>query len=187
MTDSPAEPTRRRAFWRVRTLMLAALGAGILLFLALSRVGGSYALWQDSVPVDAGTITTGTAGLTAAWGSQHDDAMWRNLLPGESVRQTATLVNTGTAPLELYAGASTGSPGFEVRVVAGNCPGSALPVAAIGSTPRSITTAATPDIGVVLAGEQSLAACVEVRATTAATPDQRVAFALQIDGVQVPR
>ncbi len=187
MTDSRAELSRRRVFWRVRTLVFAALGASALLIIALSRVGGSYALWQDSVTVDAGTITTGTAGLSATWHSQHDDAKWSNLLPGESVRQPATLVNTGTAPLELYAAASTGSAGFEVRVVAGSCPGGPLPVAATGSTPRSITTAAAPTSPVVLAGAQSLAACVEVRATAAATPDQRVAFALQIDGVQVPR
>lgn len=183
MPSSRATTPPRRGRWRVRHIALAALGAAALLVVAVSGIGGSYALWNDSVTVDAGTITTGTAELNAAWADGHADAAWSNLLPGESVRQEFTLDNTGSAALELSATASTASSGFEVRAAIGTCPTTPLAGDPADGTSRVLLAAGGG--AVVLPGSTSTVGCLEVRATAAATPDDHVEFVVQFDGMQV--
>ncbi len=177
-TDTPQHPAHRGALRRVRHVATSALGAAGILVLALSGVGGSYALWNDTTSVDVGTIDAGTASLTASWASGHSDSAWANLLPGESVRQPLTLTNTGSSSLELSVVIATAG-GFEVRAASGACPGSPLGAAAASGAPQSL--------GVTLAGSASTTVCLEVRATSAATPGQTLAFTAQFDGKQVPR
>jgi len=175
---TPQRTARRGVLPRVRTLVMSTLGALGVLLLALSGVGGSYALWNDSASLDAGTINTGTADLTAAWANGHADSAWANLLPGESVRQPLTLTNTGAAPLELSV-TIAGVAGFELRTVSGDCPGTQLAGAAANGTARSL--------GVTLDPGTTTTACIEVRATTAAAPGHTLAFSAQFDGTQVAR
>ena len=164
--------------WRTRQALASVLGAAGILALALSGIGGSYAMWNDSATVDAGTIDTGSAGLTAAWPTGHSDAGWSNLLPGESVRRPLTVTNTGAAPMELSA-STVGSAGFEIRTAAGTCPASPLAGAAGDGAPRQL--------GVTLGAGSSTTVCVEVRAAATATPAQALTFSVRFDGKQVPR
>lgn len=177
MSESRTSTPPRRGLWRVRNLVVAAIGAAALFAVWLLGVGGSYALWQDSATVDAGTITTGTAELTAQWLPEHSDAAWSNLLPGESVRQPFTLHNTGSAALEVAATASVAAPSFEVRVTTGTCPTAPLSSVPVNATPQPVAALAAGD---------TLTACLEVRATAAATPVQSAQFAVQFDGQQGP-
>lgn len=165
-------------------MVLAALGAVVIFTVWLSGVGGSYALWQDSATVDAGTITTGTAGLAVAWAPAHADPAWSNLLPGESVRQGFTLTNTGSAALEMTSTASALVPGFDIRVIVDGCPNAPLTVAPLAGEAHPLAGATGPAPAVVAAGT-ARAGCLELRATAAATPDQHVAFIVQLGGKQV--
>jgi len=184
MTPSHASTPHRRGRWRVRHLALTALGATALLTVALSGVGGSYALWQDSATVDAGTLTTGTAELAARWASGHSDAAWSNLLPGEWAQQEFTLDNTGSASLELTVAASTGSEGFEVRASAGECGGT--PLSSDPANGARLPLMSPSGTGaVVLAGGTVLTGCLEVRAAATSTPAQEAEFTVQFDGQQV--
>ncbi|MFT3798143.1 SipW-dependent-type signal peptide-containing protein [Microbacterium sp.] len=170
--------TPRDGVRRVRGMSLTALAGLGLFVLALSGVGGSYAMWNDVESVDAGTIVAGDAALAAQWASGHTDTAWANLLPGESVRQPLTLTNTGAAPLELSATVAVAG-GFEIRLAAGTCPDAPLDGAAATGAPQAL--------GVTLTSSASTTVCLEVRATTAATPGQTLTFTAQFDGKQVPR
>lgn len=180
VTEKTLRSAPPRAFRRVRTLAASALGSLGVFAIALSGVGGSYALWNDRSPV-GGAITTGTAGLVAAWETGHDDALWSNLLPGESVRQGIVLVNTGDARLALSVASTTGSAGFEVRVEPGACPAGPLPGAALTGVPQQLHSGADP---LVLEPSQQIGGCLEVRATASLSPGDEVAFVVQFDGEQ---
>lgn len=170
-------PSRARR-WRARHALVCAAGAAGLLAVALSGVGGSYAMWNDAASVDAGTLTAGTAGIAASWSGGQPDAAGGDLLPGESVRRAATVSNTGATSLMISA-AAVGSAGFEVRVGAGGCP--AGPLGGPAGDGRSQAT------GVTLTPGAATVVCVEVRATAAAIPAQSVAFTVRFDGMQVAR
>ena len=174
-------PRLRRAF-SVRRMLLTAAGGAAALGVALSGVGGSYALWSSQAEVTAGSITSGSAGLSAAWGAGHNAAGWQNLLPGESHRQAFVVDNTGDVAMALSASV-TAAPGFEVRAAAGPCATTPLPGPSLGATPTTVVSGSAPT---VLAAGAALTGCVEVRATSSASPAGTTAFTLTIDGRQAP-
>ena len=162
--------------------MLAAIGG---IAVGLVGVGGSYALWTASASARTGSIQAGTAGLTAQWDAGHGDAAWSNLLPGESVRQGFALTNTGDARLAIFASTLGVSGGFEVRIAAGACPSTPLASAASATTQAPLGADAAPGTPIVVQAGQSAQACLEVRATSSATPNQSVAFTTEFEGRQV--
>ncbi|WP_203136611.1 hypothetical protein [Microbacterium sp. JZ31] len=168
---------RARRAQRLRGFVGTALGAVVLMFLSLSGVGGSYALWSDSDTLGAGTVETGSVGLDAQWSPGHSDNPWSNMLPGESVRQPLTLSNTGDVPLAVKA-AVNAVAGYELRVAVGRCT-TQLAVRALGATPAPLVTIPTDDAG------DDVTVCVEVRATSALRPGTSAAFTLTFDGMQV--
>lgn len=184
----PQQPTAsprsrvRRAF-SAKRMLLSATGGAVVLGVALSGVGGSYALWSSQAEVTAGTITSGSAALTAAWGTGYDAQKWRNMLPRESIRQSFVVANTGDVAMALSASVTAVTPGFEVRAAAGACSTTPLAGARLSATPTAVASAASP---VVLPAGASFAGCVEVRATDTATPASTTAFTITLDGRQAP-
>lgn len=179
--SSPPPPRARRAFSAKRMLLAAAGGAAVL-GVALSGVGGSYAFLSSQAAVGAGTITSGTAGLGATWSTGYDAGAWQNMLPGESRRQSFVIDNTGDVAMALSASV-TASAGFEVRAAAGACASTPLAGPSLGLTPLPVVAASGP---VVVAAGASFAGCIEVLATSAATPASTTAFTITLDGRQAP-
>lgn len=94
--------------------VLATIGvlvAGIMI--ALGAAGGTYALWNEAAPVNGGTISTGTSGLTVN-GAQSATVNLTGtaLLPGRSVVQATPLqfTNTGVTKLNVTATSITFTP-----------------------------------------------------------------------------
>lgn len=168
----------------MRTLF-AAGGLAVVLGVALSGVGGSYALWNDSAVVDAGSISTGTPGFEAQWAAGHDDALWQNLLPEESRRQQFTVTNTGDVPMALSASAIA-APGFEVRILGRSCPTTAFATSALIGTPTALLAAAGDTEPVSIAAGAALSGCLEVRVAADAMPASGSTFSITIDGRQTP-
>lgn len=155
-------PTRTVAPRRLQDrIFLTVLGLVVVLA-ALSTAGGTFAYWIDDAPADAGSITTGTAAVEAAWTTSADAAVFQNLLPGETGRRTLTVRNTGDVPLALTATATGAAPGLESHVQ-----GSA------GDTP------------VVLEAGAERTLTVEFRATTELTPGARSDLTITLDGKQI--
>lgn len=148
----------------------SALAAATVIAVGLS--GGSYALWVDANAVPAGTVQSGTIGLTAA--SSFTASSWSNMLVGESVRQSFTVTNTGTVPLTLSGSATAGSS-FAIRLASGTCPTSDLT-----STPA--TTSATA-LGTLAVGA-TRTLCVQVTAVTGATSATSTPFTVTVTGAQ---
>jgi predicted ribosomally synthesized peptide with SipW-like signal peptide len=141
---------------------------------AVSISGGSYALWTDSRTANLGTIAAGNATLTIA--QSIDSGLWSNLLPGESVRQSFTVTNTGSVPMTIEGSASAATSSIEIRLAAGTCPGTALtsPLATVSATA----------LGSLAAGATTTV-CLETRLAAAATPGASSAFTVTVSGNQV--
>ncbi|TBN56217.1 hypothetical protein EYE40_01740 [Glaciihabitans arcticus] len=90
----------------IRALFATAgtLAAGVLV--AVLAAGGTYALWNDSVPVQAATVQTGTSGITVNGAETFSvDLSATTLLPGRSVVPATPIVlkNIGVTPLSVTA------------------------------------------------------------------------------------
>lgn len=167
-------PRHRAAASRVNLRALlgtsSALAAATVVAVGVS--GGSYALWVDANAVPAGTVQSGSIGLTTA--SSFTAASWSNMLVGESVRQPFTVTNTGTVPVTLSATATVGSS-FAIRVAQNTCPGSDLT-----GTPASSSATA---LGTLAAGATTTV-CLQVTAVTGATSATSSAFTVAVTGAQ---
>ncbi len=174
MTPALRGPRHRAAVRRVNLRALigtsAAFAGASVVAVALS--GGSYAMWVDNFGVPAGTVQSGSIGLTTA--SSFTAANWSNLIAGESVRQPFTVTNTGTVPVSLSATA-TPSTSFAIRVATGTCPTSALT-----GTPASTSATA---LGTLAAGATATV-CLEVSVLPAATAATSHAFIVTVAGTQ---
>lgn len=89
----------------------AAIGGAVVV--AVLAAGGTYALWSDAMPVQAGTVTAGTAGLTIndvpSYAIPGLDVT--KLYPGYStISAPLTVKNTGNTPLRVTPGTVTLSP-----------------------------------------------------------------------------
>jgi hypothetical protein len=167
-------PRHRAAVPRVnlRALIGTSAAIGAACVIAIGATGGSYALWVDGQAAPAGTVQSGSIGVTAA--SSFTAASWSNLLVGESVRQPFTVTNTGTIPVTLSATASAGSS-FEIRVASGNCTASVLT-----GTPASTSATA---LGTLAVGA-TRTLCLQVTAASAATSATSSAFTVTVGAAQ---
>lgn len=138
--------------------LLSAVIAAMLLLAGLSNIGGTYAMWTDEATVEGGTITTGTASLTAQWDADDSEPTWSNLLPGESADRRLTLENTGSVPMEVTATLQAAVPGIE------------------------LVASSTPSM---LEPGQELPLTVEIAATEDLHPGDEVHFTVQFDGRQI--
>ena len=165
---------RHRARQRVnlRALIGSASAVAAASVLAVGLSGSSYALWADNNAVAAGTVESGSIGLTTA--STFTAASWSNMLAGESVRQSFTVTNTGTIPLTLSATATT-NPSFEIRVASGACPSSAI-------TGTAASSSATALGSIAVGATRTL--CLQVTAAAAATAATSSSFVVTIGGAQ---
>ena len=167
-------PRHRAAVRRVNLRALigsaAAIAGASVVAVALS--GGSYALWVDGNGVPAGTVQSGSIGLTTA--ESFTATSWSNMLVGESVRQSFTVTNTGTVPVTLGATA-TAHASFAIRLASGTCPASDL-------TGTPATTSATA-LGTLAAGA-TRTVCLQVTAVTGATAATSSTFSVVVTGTQ---
>ncbi|MFT4285885.1 MAG: SipW-dependent-type signal peptide-containing protein [Protaetiibacter sp.] len=168
----------------------SAILAGAVV-LGLAGAGGTYALWNRTATVNAGTVTSGSVGLTVNAQTSYDigaSSMTGVLLPGRSRITTAPLAvsNTGTTPLSVTAGTPvvTGALASElnvaIRQVAGS--GSSCTPTATGATPVTLTAP------VVVAAGATIYVCVEAQLKTTAPASAQGAsaqFTIPLAGTQV--
>lgn len=189
MTRHPAAASRgARASRLARRLSAAAAATGGAVLVAVLAAGGTYALWDGTRQVDAGTVTSGNTGLTindvTSYGISGLDTT--ALLPGRSTITATplTVKNTGTTPLAVTPGtvtfANPSSPLASQLVVAvrqaATC--TATPV---GSTATSFTS-------LTLQPQASTTICVEVQLKAAAPASVQglsLGFTAPLVGTQV--
>lgn len=179
-----AAPTQRTALRRVlgtvsltERLLLAAL-ATVLLWVGLTSVGGTYAMWADEATVEGTALTTGTAELTAQWGD--DPSTWQNLLPGDAPWREITVKNTGDVPLALHAAALTVPEGLELRMTDGSetrSPGPGLSAAL-----QPLTESGTP---LVVEPGQTVCIHAQLTATPELVPGHQHELTIELEGRQV--
>lgn len=159
---------RRRVPWIRAGLVVAVL--------SLVTTPGTFAFWTDRSDVEGTTITTGTLDLRV------DDQDTVNgyaaldleaMVPGDSVAAVLTVRNSGTAPLEYTATATSSNAdgqglaaAFEVRVtgsaaVAGSAPRRTCAGAVLAGT-GSTLSAGLVSAGRLLAAGAAESLCVEV-------------------------
>ena len=167
-------PRHRAAVRRVnlRALIGTSAAIGAACVIAVGAAGGSYALWTDGQGAPAGTVQSGSIGLTAA--SSFTAASWSNMLVGENVRQSFTVTNTGTIPVTLSATATAGAS-FAIRVASGACTTTVLT-----GTPASTSATA---LGTLAVGA-TRTLCLQVTAVTGATSATSSAFTVIVGGAQ---
>lgn len=174
MTAARRGPRHRAAVRRVnlRALMGASAAIAGASVVAVALSGGSYAMWSDNLGVPAGTVQSGSIGLTTA--SSFTASSWSNMIAGETVRQPFTVTNTGTVAVSLSATA-TATTSFAIRVATGACPAVALT-----GTPASTSATA---LGILAAGATTTV-CLEVSLLPAATANTSSAFTVTVAGTQ---
>lgn len=188
---SPAGPRRTPVQQRLGERFMVAMIALLVLMACLASVDDTYAMWRDSAELEAGTVTTGSASLTASWNSDSDEDTWKHLLPGESATRTVALENTGDVPLEVTVTAQTVADGFKIRAMAGACEGDQLLTPALGATAQPLAVAGAADTAEVLypkdeGGDETghLHACVEITASDELLPEDSVGFKIRFEGKQ---
>lgn len=180
-TDVRTGPPARRLGTHLRLSTAAAL----LVLLGLSGIGGTYAMWNEQADLAGPTIESGTSSLTVTWHGGIEQPRSSNLLPGESVRQRATVRNTGDAALSLAGLLPAPTPGLELRVVGGAAQ-DPLTAPMLGGTAQPISTSATSGAALILPPGGSADVTVEHRATGALAPGADVGFDIVIEGKQIP-
>lgn len=148
---------------------------------------GSYAfLNSQATATSAVTIRSGNLALTVQYGSGTagataaiPTAAWATMLPGDVVGQQFTITSTGTAGSTITA-RLTATSAWDIRIAAGNCPGTQL-------TSAPLTTSAAAQ-GTLLGGASSVV-CVQATLPTSAAASvsgTSVPFSIIIDSTQVP-
>lgn len=172
---STSKPRHRAAtpILGTRTLVSASMAVAGATAVAVAMSGGSLALWTDGAPVSAGSVSSGSIGLTTA--NSFNSALWSNRLVGEKVRQEFTVTNTGTVPVNLSASATAAAAGFEVRVVRATCGATALAGASATVSPTSLGN---------LAAGATTTICLELAVVSGASAATSSAFAVTVTGVQ---
>lgn len=166
MTAAPARrPLTRRA-------LVAAVTAFVVVVSMLS-METAYALWQDQTTIDAGTISTGTAELTAQWSENDDPAVWQNLLPGDAAQRDVTVANTGDVPLALHAADQMEIAGIELHVAEGP---------ELSATHQPLSKDGAP---LVLEPGETVSFQVTLTATPKLVPGQQTELTIELEGRQV--
>lgn len=173
---------RRSSGRRLVETTLWTVVAGLVVVIALSGIGGTYAYWSDEQSLEGAVLSTGTATLSAAWTAEAPTA--QALLPGEAVRRTAELTNAGDVPLEITAAIGEDLRSVAVSTAASSCEKRAE-TATLSTAPRALTGPGTDGRAVVLQPGDTVPLCVTVQATTNLSPGQTAAFTLTLEGKQV--
>lgn len=156
-----------------RALVVTSTGVACATAMVVGLSGGSLALWTDGAPVPAGTVTSGTIGISVA--NAFDSALWSNRLVGETVRQQFTVTNTGDVAVTLSGSATAAAAGFEVRVVRASCGATPLTGASATVSPTALGT---------LAVGATATMCLELAVVSGASVATSSAFSLTVTGIQ---
>lgn len=162
-----------------RRALAAAVTALAVAFVMLG-MESAHALWQDRSSTDAGTVSTGTAELTAQWSEDDDPSTWQNLLPGDKAPRTIAVTNEGDVPLALHAAVPTAPAGIELRMTDGSetrSPGPALSTAL-----QPLTESGAP---LVVEPGQTVCIHAQLTATPGLVPGQQDALSIELEGRQV--
>lgn len=159
-SNSTQQMVRATPVQKMLTATSVVLGATLF---AAAAAGGTYGLWAGAAPVDAGIVTTGSLALATGAPTVSPTA-WTGMFPGDRVRQSTTLTNTGSVSADVNV--QTSAPGaaassYEVRIAKGSCPTTAL------TSTNSI--AATPIALGIWAANETSAVCIEVTMRANAT------------------
>lgn len=177
-----ASPRSRGRVRRIIDTALLTVVAALVVLVALSGIGGTYAYWADQQTVPGAVLSSGTAALSITWTDKAPSAP--ALLPGETARRGATLKNTGDVPLEITASIRKDIQGFAVSATARSCQDRAE-TAALSTAPSALTGSGTNGRPVVLNPGDTVPLCVSTQATTTLKPGQTASFTLTLDGKQV--
>jgi hypothetical protein len=176
MRENIQHGARHRAPVR-RTLLRALIGTSTAFAgataIAVGLSGGSLALWTDGQATPAGTVTSGTIGLSIT--QSFNSTLWSNRLVGETVRQQFTMTNTGDVAMTLSAAATSSAAGFEVRVVRATCGATALTGASATVTPTALGT---------LSVGSTATFCLELAVVSGASAATSTSFSLNVTGTQ---
>jgi hypothetical protein len=180
-----------RSFFSLRSMIAATITLILAVGVAVMAAGGSYALWNKSVPTgSAATLTAGTANLTVSTLSLPTTP----LAPGRTIYGSAALANTGDVPLSLTAtlSAPTSSTafsqdltvGFSTATTAAGCATATFTSTATFSAASAATFGTLP----TAASAQPPYLCVSLTlasaAPTTAQGQTASTFGITISGVQ---
>lgn len=156
-------PTRSRLA-SIGGLLTTTAIIGVGAFLGLSGVGETYASLNDSATSSGATISAGSmalaVGVAGAEGAAYTipPTAWTNLFPGDSVRQQVSVkVNNNPSRISSAMTIRTTAAvpaGYELRVLKGTCPVTALTGTALSITDVSFGTWGPAETSLV---------CVEVK------------------------
>lgn len=96
----------------IKGMLATTSAAGAASLIAVFAAGGTYALWDGQQAISAGTITSGTTGLTVndLASAPIGAAPWSTLLPGDVVWQEVTVKNTGNVSGAVTASTAGAGP-----------------------------------------------------------------------------
>jgi predicted ribosomally synthesized peptide with SipW-like signal peptide len=152
----------------IRSLFTTAGLLAVGLLVAVVSAGGTYALWNNTAPVAAATVTTGKSGLTVNDDPStfSVDLSMSTLLPGKSVVPAAPirLKNVGDTALNVTAPSITYTSGAALEpylTIAMTTTTAATCTVSADSAPLPASIAPIP-----LAIGQTVTVCLEVRLGT---------------------
>ncbi len=169
----------------IKGLLIATALVGGSAVLGVSTAAGSFATWNDSEQIGAGTIQAGTLGIalsgtgvaaTSPANYTVNGAPWSALMPGDEAIQEVDVTNTGTTPATVTVSTAAGTSPIEVRVKSGVCSGTI-------TGPSSTTTPTT--LAGTLAGGATITVCIQVSLTAAAAQNQPAPFSMTFVADQV--
>ncbi|SFN69271.1 SipW-dependent-type signal peptide-containing protein [Mycetocola miduiensis] len=178
----------------IRRILATAGVFGVAIATALSATGATYALWSDNASVNAPTLTAGSTGLTINGMTDATIPMTAaHLYPGGSVVSAAPLTvhNTGTVPLSVTAAAPVFSSTDAVlapHLTVALRPSDACAPGAVGTPPTALP--ASMGSPLLLPPGADVRLCLEVYLSADAPSTVQgaaAAFAVELDGAQVPR
>jgi predicted ribosomally synthesized peptide with SipW-like signal peptide len=183
---APASRLRRVA----RTVLVACITFAAAIAVAVAAAGGTFAYFSSTAPLNAGTLTSGTAGLTVENETSHGiGSLSSTLLPGVPARTASplTVQNTGGANLRVEQGAEAVT-GSATGIDAADFVVTVTQVAASATNCTGGTLANLRTSSVVLAAHQSMKVCVTIEIAPAAsglTSGATASFTIPLDGEQV--
>ena len=181
-----------RSFFSLRSMVIVIITLVVAVGIAVIATGGSYALWNKSVPTgSAASISSGTVNLTVSTLTLPTTL----LSPGLTVYGYAAVANTGDVALSLAGtlSAPTASTNFSQALTVGFST-AATAAACTGATPTSTATFASPSaltfgtLPTTATSVSPIYVCVSVTlaatAPAVAQGQSASAFGIALSGVQ---
>lgn len=183
---APAPVGRLRGM--VRAILVAGAAFGAAIVVALGAAGGTFAYFSSTAALNAGTITSGVAGLTiqnvASYPISGLDTT--ALLPGASVFTSTplTVKNTGDASLSVTQGATSFGA---AKTINGYL---VIKVGRVADGAPTCTEGAGAALGsgYTLAAQATMRVCVTVTLSSGSpgtVAGQSTSFTIPLDGAQV--